>query len=92
MDDIVALHASHTHLFPGAQLHADREDPFLSIHTDVVILFSDHSRAEGAVHLSRDGFILQVDRYVTDAGTHLAAKTRSMMPLDDAFKIAGRLH
>ncbi|UQN30642.1 hypothetical protein [Brachybacterium kimchii] len=91
MDDIVVLHANNTHLYPGAQLQADREEPFLAIHTDVVVLFTDHSRAEGAVRRSSDGFVLQVDRYVTDAGSHLAAKTWSLTPHDGIFTISGRL-
>ncbi|MFV0435170.1 MAG: hypothetical protein ACK5LO_14505 [Leucobacter sp.] len=70
------FHASHSHLFPGAEFYADGSEP-REVPAQLLITFSDLSEAEARLMRHPDdgrALRLEVSAYRTTAGTELPEK------------------
>lgn len=92
-DTVLTLHASHSHLFPGARLHL-REGHGLPGHsTEVLVVFSDESVAEAEITDDTPHAQLRVEPYTTGSGTTIPAKTWLLSRGDASaggFRVVGR--
>lgn len=84
MENVLALNAGNTHLYPGARLTAHEAPAWPNRPTEVVVVFGDHSHAEAVLTPSgEDTFVLQVETYSTAAGTAVGARSWHLGVADD---------
>ncbi|MFT4009099.1 MAG: hypothetical protein QM655_03555 [Nocardioidaceae bacterium] len=89
MEAVLALAADNTHLYPGARLTADDLPAPPDQPTEVVVVFRDHSHADGLLTPSANGLILHVEAYATVAGTAIGPKSWQVKITEDRLVIVG---
>ncbi|MFT3872251.1 MAG: hypothetical protein QM714_06325 [Nocardioides sp.] len=90
MEEVLALTADHTHLYPGARLTVPETSALPSESADVIVLFRDHSTAEAVLTRSGEGFELRVEPYSTVAGTAIDTKTWRLAATEDGSLVVRR--